>query len=287
MKNLFLLLMFTFLLPVTLLAQVVPNGGFETWTNGNPDNWFVNNAPTYYTTVTKSSTAHTGSSSVKGTIVSWVGGLMGPLIEAGTTSEGFAVSQRYKTVSGYYQFNPLQGDKIGLDFSLYKAGSPVAIGAAEITASTSSWTQFNVDFSYQTGDTPDICKLIFTILGPTSSADYHQDSYFLLDDIDLSGTATSVNDKNIIPAKFSLEQNYPNPFNPSTKIQYNLPQNSFVNLTVYNAIGKEMTSLVNGVIPAGSHEVVFNASGLNSGVYFYTLKAGNNFFQTRKMILMK
>ena len=108
-----------------------------------------------------------------------------------------------------------------------------------------------------------------------------------MDDVTLTGTNTSVNDKNIIPAKFSLDQNYPNPFNPSTKIQYNLSENSFVSLKVYNTIGQEVASLVNNVVPAGSHEITFDAAKLNSGVYFYTLKAGSNFVQSRKMILMK
>jgi Secretion system C-terminal sorting domain len=288
MKRLFLLSMFTILLPVTLLAQNVLNGGFESWTIiGNPDNWFANNVPSVYTTVTKSSTAHSGSSSAKGTVINAFGSVITPIIQSGTTAQGITVSQRYKTVSGYYQFNPLQGDRFGLNFLMYKGANPIAFGTAIITASSSSWTQFNVDFTYLTSDIPDTCILQFLIIGPTTGSDYHVGSYFLLDDVNLSGTATSVNDKNIIPAKFSLEQNYPNPFNPSTKIQYNLPENSFVNLQVYNAIGKEVASLVNSVVSAGTHEVVFDASGLNSGVYFYTLKTGNNIVQTRKMILMK
>jgi len=287
MKRIFLLSMFVFLFSITLLAQVVPNGGFETWTNGSPENWFVENVPTFFTTCVKSTTAHSGSSSLQGIVVPYLTGVIGPLVEAGTTAQGFDVSQRFKTVTGYYQFNPQQGDKFSADFTLYKSGSPIATGVFEITASASSWTQFSIDFSYFTNDIPDNCKLIFIIDGPTSGTDYHKDSYFLLDDVNLTGIATSVNDENIIPAKFSLEQNYPNPFNPTTKIQYNLPQNSFVNLKVYNAIGKEVASLINSVVPAGTHEVVFDASGLNSGVYFYTLKTGNNFVQTRKMILMK
>ena len=207
-------------------------------------------------------------------------------MEAGSSAQGFTVSQRFKTVTGYYQFSPVQGDIFGLNFILYKSGSPIAAGAAIITATASSWTQFNIDFSYLTNETPDNCILQFLIDGPNGT-DYHAGSYFLLDDVNLTGTATSVNDKNITPAKFALNQNYPNPFNPSTKIQYNIPENSFVSLKVYNTIGKEVANLVNNVVPAGTHEVLFDASGLNSGVYFYTLRAGNNFVQTRKMILMK
>jgi hypothetical protein len=289
MKKLFLLSMFAFLFSVTLIAQIVPNGGFETWTIiGSPENWYANNIPTVYTTVTQSSTAHSGSSSVMGTVVSYLtSSVAGPVIQSGTSATGFAVSQRYKTVTGYYQFNPLQGDKLGFNFILYKSNNAIAVGAALITASASSWTQFNVDFNYLTNDVPDNCILQILIIGPGTGSDYHPGSYFLIDDLDLTGTNTSVTDKNSVPVKLSLEQNYPNPFNPSTKIKYDLPEMSFVNLKVYNAIGKEVASLVNSVIPAGSHEVLFDASGLNSGVYFYTLKTGNNFVHTKKMILMK
>jgi len=289
MKNLFLLLMFAFFLPVTLFAQNILNGGFESWTNGNPDNWYAYNIPTLVSPLTQSTTAHSGSYSIKGTVLKWdATDSLAPLLEAGGTTEGFTISQRFKTITGYYQFNPVQGDRFEVIVLLYK-GTTTLVGTAQfkISASASSWTQFSADLLYLTNDTPDDCKITFTIIGPSTGGDAHVNSSFLLDDVVLTGTNTSVNDKNTIPAKFSLEQNYPNPFNPSTKIQYNVPENSFVSLKVYNTIGQEVASLVNNVVPAGSHEITFDASKLNSGVYFYTLKSGSNFVQTRKMILMK
>ena len=87
--------------------------------------------------------------------------------------------------------------------------------------------------------------------------------------------------------EFSLGQNYPNPFNPSTTINFSIPQeNTLTSLKIYNSLGQEVGTLLNQVIPAGNHEVQFNASALSSGVYFYVLKAGN-FIDSRKMILMK
>lgn len=90
----------------------------------------------------------------------------------------------------------------------------------------------------------------------------------------------------ISPSVFSLSQNYPNPFNPATSIAYQLPVNSFVTLKIYDVLGKEVTTLVNEQKPAGKYKVQFDASELGSGVYFYTLSAGN-FVQSRKMILLK
>jgi DNA-binding beta-propeller fold protein YncE len=93
---------------------------------------------------------------------------------------------------------------------------------------------------------------------------------------------------------FKLYQNYPNPFNPTTEIKFSLPyviagetiQSQPVALTVYNVLGKEIATLLNEELIAGEYEVEFDATGLQSGVYFYQLKA-NDYIDTRKMILMK
>ncbi|MCH8033439.1 MAG: T9SS type A sorting domain-containing protein [Bacteroidetes bacterium] len=89
-----------------------------------------------------------------------------------------------------------------------------------------------------------------------------------------------------IPTDFTLHQNYPNPFNPSTKIKFVIPNSSFVNLKVYNVLGKEAATLVNEERPAGSYELEFDASSLASGVYLYRLQAGD-FIETKKMILLR
>jgi|WetSurMetagenome_2_1015567.scaffolds.fasta_scaffold40749_2 hypothetical protein len=89
-----------------------------------------------------------------------------------------------------------------------------------------------------------------------------------------------------IAETYTLSQNYPNPFNPSTKIEFSLPKQSQVTLKVYNLIGQEVATLVNEVLGAGNHSTSFNALRLASGVYFYTIKAGN-FVSTRSMILLK
>ena len=96
---------------------------------------------------------------------------------------------------------------------------------------------------------------------------------------------TELNDMNV-PLEYSLEQNYPNPFNPITTIEYSIPQNSYVTLKVFNVLGKEVATLVNGQNEAGKHTINFDASALNSGVYFYRIDAGN-FVETKKMILLQ
>jgi len=85
---------------------------------------------------------------------------------------------------------------------------------------------------------------------------------------------------------YFLYQNYPNPFNPSTKINYQIPEISFVTIKVYDVLGNEITTLVNEEKPSGNYEVEFNASTLPSGIHFYKLQAGD-FVETKKMILLK
>jgi len=92
--------------------------------------------------------------------------------------------------------------------------------------------------------------------------------------------------ENLLPSDFILEQNYPNPFNPTTKIRYSIPEYSFVALKVFNLLGEEIETLVNAEQSVGIYEATFDASGLSSGIYFYTLKT-DNFSSSKKMILIK
>jgi hypothetical protein len=100
-------------------------------------------------------------------------------------------------------------------------------------------------------------------------------------------TLVSVNNETNVPTDFALRQNYPNPFNPSTTIAFNLPRHSEIVLKVFNVLGKEVAVLYNGqALPAGNHEVTFEAGNLASGIYFYQIRTAG-FVKTRKMFLMK
>jgi N-acetylneuraminic acid mutarotase len=105
-------------------------------------------------------------------------------------------------------------------------------------------------------------------------------------DPSLDTITTSVERELITPKDFALYQNYPNPFNPSTVISYQLAVGSQVTLKVFDVLGNEVAALVNEEKPAGTYEVEFNASNLTSGVYFYTLQAGE-FLMTKKFVLLK
>lgn len=102
-------------------------------------------------------------------------------------------------------------------------------------------------------------------------------------------TAPLVNVSNIssnIPDNYSLSQNYPNPFNPITKIKYTIKHSGIVTLKVYDALGRNVSTLVNQTQSPGTYEAIFDASNLTSGIYFYKLETGN-YAETKKMMILK
>ena len=98
-------------------------------------------------------------------------------------------------------------------------------------------------------------------------------------------------DKNITPKQFILHQNYPNPFNPLTTLRYDLPEDAFVNITIYDMMGRQVKTLINDQQTAGYRSLQWNAtndagSPISAGMYLYMIQAGE-FRQTRKMVLLK
>jgi len=89
-----------------------------------------------------------------------------------------------------------------------------------------------------------------------------------------------------VPDEYKLYQNYPNPFNPSTNIKYQIPNNGFVSIKVFDILGKEITTLVNEKQSSGTYEVTFDGGDLSSGIYFYKLET-DGFSEVKKLILLK
>jgi hypothetical protein len=132
---------------------------------------------------------------------------------------------------------------------------------------------------------------IYTQNNPSSidfTVHIFSDGHFFWTDsftVDVPPVGITEDDSNL-PIEYELKQNYPNPFNPVTKIKYQIPELSFVILKVYDVLGNEIATLVNEEKPAGTYELMWNATNLPSGVYFYRLQAGD-FLIPKKMILIK
>lgn len=113
---------------------------------------------------------------------------------------------------------------------------------------------------------------------------------------DPTNTVTAIGDYNphkenqqgeeLSELKYFLSDNFPNPFNPNTSISYSIPENAFVSLKIYDVLGNEVVELINEQKAPGNYQIDFNASELSSGIYYYTLTAGN-FISTKKMSLIK
>lgn len=168
-----------------------------------------------------------------------------------------------KPVTLYYKFNPVTYDR---SISLYPlAMRNEALRIKEISLNNSGYTDFVPDSR--------MVKI------PSGTGGVFR---IMFEPVDV--TQVAVNDN--IPGEYMLMQNYPNPFNPSTTIAYQIPEDSFVSLKVYDILGKEVADLKNEFQSSGSYSVVFNAKELSSGVYFYSLKAGD-YSKTNKLLLQK
>ena len=113
--------------------------------------------------------------------------------------------------------------------------------------------------------------------------------YYRLKQVDFDGSYTYshiVSVETLSPIEFALEQNYPNPFNPATTIKYSISKDQLVDLKIYDVMGNEIVTLVSEIKSSGNYEVIFDASNLPSGAYFYTLVT-EDFVSTKKMMLLK
>ncbi|GJQ62438.1 MAG: hypothetical protein SCALA702_14910 [Melioribacteraceae bacterium] len=119
--------------------------------------------------------------------------------------------------------------------------------------------------------------------------------YYRLKQIDFDGKfeySATISVENDVPERFTVEQNYPNPFNPSTRVQYAVPENGSVKIFITNPLGEVVETIHSGAIENGKHEFMWNASGLPSGIYFYTIEyqsevSARSFVETKKMIYLK
>jgi Secretion system C-terminal sorting domain len=275
-------------------SQEIPNSGFEDWTNGNPNGWYVDNDQSRSAfPVTQSSQSHSGSSAAKVEVIPIFAGF---LYSGSVTNDyAFPVSQAYGSLTGFYQFNSVGQDIAVIFVYMYKYMTDtrelVGYGEAKIAANTNGYTQFVMPIEYFTQDIPDSASIYIGIGDTASTAHANVGTFILVDDLAFGGVV-SVNDRVPAARTFQLKQNYPNPFNPSTTIEFSLPEESSVDLKVYNILGVEVASLTSGNYLPGNHEVIFKGENLASGIYLAKITATSKesnraFSKTVKMTLLK
>ena len=153
-----------------------------------------------------------------------------------------------------------------------------------------SWS--NIGFVIGSGNSNTKKSYSFTDKNIAGSGTYS----YRLKQTDKDGNFKYLNTINVdikdIPTSYALGQNFPNPFNPTTTIRYSIPVSGNVKLTIYNVVGETVKELTPGIQNSGNYEIILNANGLASGVYFYTIHSTSfdgkqNFINTKKMIVMK
>ncbi|HUL43775.1 MAG TPA: T9SS type A sorting domain-containing protein [Bacteroidota bacterium] len=270
----------------------IPNSSFESWVSGEPAGWTSNNGGPILV-LTQSSDAHSGSSAAQGTVYNaGLGFTIGATLatkSGGTT--GFAVAQRYASLSFFYKFTSDSGDAFNVQVGMVKGGTPIGAGTYSDTANFSSYKQASCTIIYNDSATVPDTAVIAISISPLTGC--HANTKFIVDDLAFGTTTAVENHGGALPDQFVLRQNFPNPFNPASSLRYDLPRAAFVRLTVYDILGRVVATLVNGYEAAGEHSEIFDATRVNSGVYYYTLDAvsGQNgaehFTAVRKMIVLK
>lgn len=277
-------LFLTALLFASNISAQIPNEGFEQWSGSNPVNWVSGNVEGF-TFVTPSGNPLSGQFAARLETKSIMGNLVPAVLSAGSDGEGFPVSQRHGQLSFYYKFSKTVSTAyLFVSVGFKKGEDGIGAGVLAINTPADNYTPVTIPVTYINEEIPDLGVILIQVtdqnLSPAASGSYAE-----IDDLSFS-ILTDVNDESAGVNDFSLEQNFPNPFNPSTRINYQIANDNFVTLKVYDIIGNEIAALVNNQQPAGKYSVDFNSANLPSGVYLYRLQAGN-YIQTRKMTLIK
>ena len=183
--------------------------------------------------------------------------------------------ERYATEAGYDFCNVEVSNDNGTNWQTVTSYS----------GTNSTWSQRSFDITAFANNSANV-KVRFRL---SADAGTVADGWYV-DDIKIinySSTATGITyNPGTVPDKFSISQNYPNPFNPTTKINYDIAANTIVKIRIYDMLGKEVASLVDGNQVAGHYTIDFNAAALSSGIYYYSIQTPQ-FSETKKMMLVK
>lgn len=170
----------------------------------------------------------------------------------------------------------VKGDHVFSALVTFPAGTPTGIISYKYAAFYPAWSDDGSGSLDNELDYGQNHELTLTQTGPLLLHSDFGNKLTAIKDVKSPGVIT----------KYELNQNYPNPFNPTTKITFSVPVDGNVVMKIYNVMGQEVATLVNEYVKAGAKEVTFNASSMPTGMYVYSIKAGN-FSATRKMMLLK
>jgi len=252
---------------IFVVAQI-PNPGFENWTAGDPDHWATSNVfPVGLVNVFQTDDSHSGSSALRGEVVSFVGTPMAAIIQSGPGGVGFPISEKYQSIELYYKFTSTGEDRFGVNVALMKDGSAIAQGAVAIPVTVSDYTFLSVPLSYTLDEVPDSAIIQIMIVGPNTGPDVHVGSVMWVDDLVFS-MSTGFSD---LHGDEIASICYPNPATDELNILLKNENDGFFLVSVYDVYGKELKS-VPFINDTGNKGIVkISVSDLPAGLYFYTI----------------
>ncbi len=201
-----------------------------------------------------------------------------------TTANFINVSSSPVTILSFYHKYTTESGYDFCNVEVSKNNDNVWQKVKSYNGSLSTWKYESFDITEYAANASQI-KVRFTL---ESDVSVTEDGWYV-DDIKILNYnigPVMIADNSQVPLSFTLEQNYPNPFNPVTHLGFGISKVGFVSLKIYDVLGKEVKILVNEIKPAGYYDVIFDASGFGSGIYFYKLEAGS-FTMTKNMLLVK
>lgn len=279
-RKYFFIIILLYALPI--FGQNFVNGNFEQGPNSGWNVYSSNGAGIIGTAAFFYSTSITPSVNPRsGNYMARIGGFgyavnsISQVVTLPTTSKVYLVS--------YYQDRASTGSECsglfaGAEVKIIISGTTVHSEYLCYYNTVNNWTLAYLDLTTIAGKTVEI-----TFKADAANSVW---SYLYLDDIAITSSLTDIEDADLVPVKYKLNQNFPNPFNPETVIQYQLASTSFVSLKIYDVLGNEVSTLVNETKTPGTHQIIFNASNLPSGIYMYRLNAGS-FSSTKKLVLIR
>lgn len=267
---------------ISVLAQVVPNAGFENWETNNaggqqPVGWMAAMNTSMFSNVTEVE-GHNGGSAAQLIAVNIPGaGVISPML----ASDFFNVDQKYSRLSGYLKAAPLGGDTLFIVVGMYKGEEDlVGIGVGFVKQDFADFNEFSVSIFYTGDDMPDQC--IITFIAGTSDASATEGSTFTIDDLSLSDIA-AIDD--LSPVFAGVGEAYPSPANTYVHLPFELREPDEIEIAVFDISGRRVFQKPAQYFASGAHEVSLETSTFQSGTYIYSIIPSDGKIVSRKFMV--
>lgn len=265
-----------FVLSLLQLTAQVPNGGFENWTLGDPDEWTANNVQGFVTPITQESPAHSGSFAAKGEVLSTIAGPLAPFLSSiDSNGQGFPVNQAYTAVNFYYKLsttNTIFGVTVFMSDTM---GAVVGSGAAGFTGTVSNFTPASIPITYF-GGIPATCSILF-LMGDTMSGNPSVGDFFIVDDVTLSTAPIGIN-----PVPRGIATIYPNPASSSFDITLDEVLTQDAHVSVYDFQGRMVKEMV--AIELGGSKINVPTGNLPNGIYTVLTVSGSKQWNSKLVV---